>query len=280
MSSSTDSATAAFEPVRFGCLAADEDAAATAPERGGAVPWGDLATLRVVEEPPETAAAEAATDGGGEARPEEAPLLFDEAELARICAVVAARVEREAFERAEHRARELRSAAVVAFETQLANLAARDDAFWRELAGRLAEVVHGLATAALPALMRRLAGEEIRLALADILTRLGPEEHIRVHVAPELAEVLSEAFGSREGKVDEHLAWRLVGDPAMAPGDFRIERPHGFLERRVADICGEITEAVAAVLGAPCNAPQASTEPTGAEGSGGEQPAEEEEKGG
>ena len=65
----------------------------------------------------------------------------------------------------------------------------------------------------------------------------------------------------------------------MAAGDFRIERPHGFLERRVEDICREIMEAVGAVLGVPPPGPQAFAEPSGAEGSGGGQPAQEEEKG-
>ncbi len=246
MSSSTEAAGRDFQPVRF-CLRDAEPEAA--PPVGGAArepPWGEITVTAAVDEPP--AGAERATERRDDPSPGERPLLFDETEVARICAGVARRAAEGARATAARQAEELRTAALVAFEARLAELAAGAERAWREVREQLAEVTYGMVATALPILVRRLHREEVTGAVRELLDRLGPEAELRIRVHPELAEDLDRWLGGRSGETGERVAWQVVADGELAPGDFRIERRHGFLERRAEEICAAILEAVRAVL--------------------------------
>jgi len=251
MSSSTETVDAAFEPMRFDRGAPRASASAPPPEPEEAGPWGEI----VVAEPEPEETAEPASGRDAAEAPvrvdlADVPLRFDEDELARACAGVARQAETAALQAAEREAIERRSRAVERFGEGLAAFVSRGDALWDELGARFGEVVEGLAAVAVPALMRGLAKDELRVSVREVLARFGPDERLRIRVAPELAEDLTRALGSGSGTVEGGARWEIEGDPGLEAGDFRIERRHGFLERRAAEICEEVVGAVRAVLGA------------------------------
>lgn len=246
MSSSTDAAERPFEPVRF---ASREGGSVAGAAPSGKVPWDELAFHVPVTE--NGSAPEAASDPDEPVdRPEEGSgrILFGEEELARICAAVAWQARGAEREAARRREAEARTAALRRFEARLEALAASGDRAWEELQARLAEVVYLLAAAAVPALVARLEKQEVEKAVGDLLVRLGPEEELRIHVHPGLAEDLRQRLAVDSGVTAGGIRWEVVAEKGMAPGDFRIERSHGFIERRAEEICSRILAAVEAVL--------------------------------
>ncbi len=249
MSSSTEAAERPFEPVRFAARGGDSG---TGRARLASAPWGELAADTVEqgdgrEPPPATGCREPAEDAAAEA----SAILFDEDELARVCAGVAWQARSAEREVARRREAEARTAALAAFEARLEALAASDDRAWAALERQLAEVVYRLAAAAVPALVARLERQEVLMAVTDLLARLGPEEELQIRVHPGLAEDLSRRLAASSGTAGGAIRWQVVAEEGMAPGDFRIERRHGFVERRAEDICSQILAAVEAVLTVP-----------------------------
>ncbi len=244
MSSSTEAAERSFEPVRF---AAREGGSGCAPLAG--VPWGELACdAPTAEEGAEPAAAVDSGEPVERIADGSAIILFDEEELARICAAVAWQAQSAEREAAQRREAEARTAALAEFEARLEALAASGDRAWAELQCQLVEVVYRLAAAAVPALIARLEKQEVLVAVTDLLARLGPEEELHIRVHPGLAENLARQLAAASGTAGDAIRWQVVAEEGMPPGDFRIERRHGFIERRTEEICGQILAAVEAVL--------------------------------
>ncbi len=232
--------------MQFGLRPGSEEGAPPSPTGEAAAPWAEIEVSGPVEEPAVPAAGEDAPEAAGDP-----PLLFDEEEVARICAALARRADREATEAAARREAELRSTALARFEVRLAELADAGDGFWLHLHEQLAEVIRGFAEAAVPMLVQRLGKEEVTAAVTGILERLGPEDRLEIRVSPDLAEDLSRLLPTGAGSSGTGTGWRVVADPEMTAGDFRIDRPHGFVERRADEICARIAEAVIGVLSPP-----------------------------
>ncbi len=243
----TDTVEEVFESVRFAPGGEDRRVARPRSDGRGALPWQEIVVGPPEEEP---APAPAAAPAGVVPAAETVPLLFDEDEVARICAAVTRRAERRVRELAARREAELRNAALTRFEARLDELAGSGDTVWRQLRAQLAEVIRSFAEAAVPSLVQRLGNAEVTAAVTGILDRMGPEDGLEVRVCPELAEDLARLLPRSAGRTGTGTAWRVVADPAMSAGDFRIDRRHGFLERRAEEICARIAEAVGGVLSA------------------------------
>jgi flagellar assembly protein FliH len=102
------------------------------------------------------------------------------------------------------------------------------------LAGETAAALLALLQAALPALMQRHAGGEVAAFAARVLPALRREPQLRLLVSEaqhgELAPLLAGAAGAAGGMA------QIIGSPALAPGDLRIEWADGSASRSVADL--------------------------------------------
>ena len=100
-----------------------------------------------------------------------------------------------------------------------------------------------------PEFARRYGVEEIENAVMDCLSHLDRLPKVSVKVAPALVEAVKEKAKGLAQQVSFDGKLSVVGDPALAPGDCRVEWGDGGAERDQSAVWAQIDQAVEAALG-------------------------------
>jgi flagellar assembly protein FliH len=143
--------------------------------------------------------------------------------------------------------REIERRAADALEAVAAGLAGVDAAQARavaELRAEAARLALAIAGKLAPTLVARRPLAEVEAVIAECLGQLPTEPRVVVRVAEGLVEVLSGRIDELARRVGFSGAVVLLGEPAMAPGDARVEWADGGAERDLARTLGAIEEAV------------------------------------
>jgi flagellar assembly protein FliH len=144
--------------------------------------------------------------------------------------------------------REVERRAADGLEAVAAGLAGLDAAQARavaELRAEAARLALAIAGRLAPALIARQPLSEIEAVIAECLTQLPTEPRVVVRVAEGLVETLSGRIDELARRIGFSGAVVLLGEPAMAPGDARVEWADGGAERDLARTLAAIEEVVA-----------------------------------
>jgi len=206
--------------------------------------------VRWHEIPPPGEAAEPPAQGTVEESKPPPSLLFDEDELARICARLAVRLRaQEEARRAAEREQE-ESHALARFWQGLEEYLLEERRRRAEARARLGELLD----LALRHLAQGLAARFERAALEATLEewrgRLFPDERVIVRVRPEMRERLAAAWSERlQQRQATRFEIEFVADATLAPGALRLERDNGgIFERDPQCWAEELAAALAACL--------------------------------
>ena len=100
-----------------------------------------------------------------------------------------------------------------------------------------------------PEFIRRYGVDEIENAVKDCLSHLDRLPKVTVKVAPALVEAVKEKAKGLASQVSFDGKLAVVGDPALNPGDCRVEWGDGGAERDQSAVWAQIDQAVEAALG-------------------------------
>ncbi|GBD43059.1 hypothetical protein HRbin40_00522 [bacterium HR40] len=236
----TDAPDGAFEPDWF---RRSPIRSSGAPSRAGI--WPEFEEARAAPVP--AAAPVVPTPAGPTGE-----LTFDEAEVARLCAAVAARAraERVAVETAAVRARLEAIAAGLRTAWNALEQAREEElrATRRRLGLMLAEAFSRLA----PQVLDRFRRQQLAHEIAEALRLLREERRIRVFVPPDLVEPIAAAVLADGADTAERI--EILPDEGCAPAGCRIEGGEATLDYDPARMVAAIAAALRAVLEAPAEA--------------------------
>ncbi len=210
--------------------------------RGHPVRWREIPPSGDAAEPP-------ARGADGESKPPPS-LLFDEDELARICARLAARLRaQEEARRAEERERE-ESRALARLWQGLEEHLLEGRRRRAEARARLAELLELALRHLAQGLAARFERAALEATLEEWCGRLFPDERVIVRVRPEMRERLVAAWSERlQQREAARFEIEFVADATLAPGALRLERENGgIFERDPQCWAEELAAALAACL--------------------------------
>lgn len=136
----------------------------------------------------------------------------------------------------------------------IAACAQQHEAQTREAVGAATEIVKRL----LPSLSKREAKGEIEALIRDCLSRLHEEPRLVVRVADELLDPIKQQIDQLTASAGYTGRVILFADPAIKPGDARVEWADGGAERDTAAIWREIYSAIQRFVEGGPGAPAAS----------------------
>jgi flagellar assembly protein FliH len=132
---------------------------------------------------------------------------------------------------------------------ELAKLSAtRIDAERAMIAAGL-ELAAAIARKAIPEIARRHGMVEIEALVADCLAQLIEEPRLVIRANDSLLDALEERVRALAQLAGFEGKLVLVADPALAPGDCRIEWPDGGVERNLQRLFVELDAAIARAIG-------------------------------
>lgn len=181
--------------------------------------------------------------------PAEGPrLLFDESEVARLCAAAVSRTRARVLANEAAASRRTLEAFGRMLRAELAALRLAQEQAWATARARLGVMLADSFAAVAPGFVNSLRRELLAREIADRLAVFRADAPVRVCVPPDLAETLAASLLSEEREVVGGI--EVIPEPACAPTGCRIEAKDTVVEYDAGRLIEAITAALHNVLGA------------------------------
>ncbi|MGF1477398.1 MAG: hypothetical protein ACFB6S_17785 [Geminicoccaceae bacterium] len=226
------------------------DGAAEAPpsEASPMVPPGRI--FRSFGEPQAPAATEPPAADRGDV---ETGLAFSEAELGSLLASAAWRARRDAFDEIDASGAAAQSRCLATLQALLVGL----DQDYRRLvadnASQQADLALIIAQAIVPRALEKAPLDDLMPMIEEVLSGLMTQPHIRIAVAPALADELENQIASLATPASIIAKVEVTGDAAIKPGDVRLSWDQGHARRDHRALTEQVMAIANSLLSPPAN---------------------------